>query len=86
MVETTLAHPEVLKWLEETDEYKTKVGWVVIAWEDSKAVGWYMMEYEDIKSGEPPSNIAHVTDDVTINPQLYIGIGEPTRLFISVIF
>lgn len=86
MVEMALAHPEVSKWLDEADVYSTEVGWVVIAWEDSRAVGWYRMDYEDIKDGEPPSDIAYVTDDVTINLQLYIRVGEPTRLFISVIF
>ena len=86
MVEVALNHPEVSKWLEGSDVYSTEAGWVVIAWEGSQAVGWYSFDYEDIKDGEPPSDIAYVTDDVTINPQLYIRVGEPVRLFVSVIF
>jgi len=57
----------------------------VIAWEGSQVVGWYRVDYEDIKNGKPPSDIAYVTDDVTINPQVYIRVGEPVSLFISVI-
>jgi hypothetical protein len=86
MLEVAMANPEVSGWLEEADEYSTEARWVVIAWEDSRAVGWYWMEYEDIKDGTPPADIAYVTDDVTINPEIYIRIGEPARMFISVIF
>ena len=86
MVETALADPEVSKWLEGDDTYSVEDGWVVIAWEGSKAVGWYWMDYEDIKDGTPPAEIAYLTDDVTINPQLYIRIGEPPGMFVSVIY
>lgn len=86
MIEIALANPEISKWLQETDEYTVYERWVVIAWEDSKAVGWYWMDYEDIKDGTPPEEIAYVTDDVTISPELYFHIGEPARMYISVIF
>jgi hypothetical protein len=86
MIEIALADPEVTKWLQETDEYSVEERWVVIAWEDSKAVGWYWMDYEDIKDGTPPEEIAYVTDDVTISPELYFHIGEPARMYISVVF
>ena len=85
MVQIALAHPDVSKWLETGDVYSTEAGWVVIAWEGSQVVGWYRVDYEDIKNGKPPSDIAYVTDDVTINPQVYIRVGEPVSLFISVI-
>lgn len=86
MVKIALAHPDVSKWLEETDVYSVEVGWVVIAWDGSKAVGWYWMDYEDIKDGSPPSEITYARDDVTINPQIYIRVGDPARMFISAIF
>lgn len=86
MVEIALAHPDVSKWLEETDVYSVEEGWVVIAWDGSQAVGWYWMDYEDIKDGSPPSDITYARDEVTINPQIYIRIGEPTEMFISAIF
>ena len=86
MIAIALADSEVSKWLEGVDEYTVYERWVVIAWEGSKVVGWYWMEYEDIKDGSPPAEIAYVTDDVTISPELYFHIGEPARMFISVIF
>lgn len=86
MIAVALAEPEVSRWLVETDEYTVYERWEVIAWEDSKAVGWYRMDYEDIKDGSPPSDIVYATDEVTINPEIYIRVGEPARMFISVIF
>jgi len=86
MMEIALADQQVSKWLDEADGYTVDERWVVIAWEGSKAVGWYWMEYEDIKDGTPPADRKYVTDDVTISPELYFHIGEPARMFISVIF
>ncbi len=86
MIEIALADPEVSRWLDETDEYTVYERWELIAWEDSKAVGWYRVEYEDIKDGTPPSDRVFVTDEVTISPELYFHIGEPARMFLSVIF
>ncbi len=86
MITIALGDPEVSKWLEETEIYTVYERWVVIAWEKSKAVGWYRMDYEDIKDGTPPADITYVTDDVTINPELYFHIGDPARMFISVVF
>ncbi len=86
MIEIALTDPQVSGWLNEADEYTAEERWVVIAWEDSKAVGWYRTQYEDIKDGKPPAGIAYVTDDVTISPELYFRIGEPVRMFISVVF
>lgn len=86
MINIALADPEVSKWLKETDVYTVYERWVVIAWEDSKVVGWYWMEYEDIADGTPPEEIAYITDDITISPELYFHIGEPARMYLSVIF
>ena len=86
MIEIAVKHPEVLELLEENEEYTTQTSWYVIAWEESKAVGWYRMDYEDIADGTPPDAIAYVTEDVTINPELTLIVGKPTRLFISVFF
>lgn len=86
MTETALAHPDVRKWVETVEVYSAEVRWVVIAWEDSKAVGWYRMDYEDIANGTPPEEIGYVTDDVTINPELYISIGDPAQMYVSAIF
>ena len=86
MIEIALNHPEVSKWLETASVNSTEVGWVTIAWGDSQAVGWYRMDYEDIADGSPPSDITYITDKVTIHPQIYIRVGEPVRMFISVAF
>jgi hypothetical protein len=86
MIKIALADPQVSGWLDEANEYTVYERWVVIAWEDSKAVGWYRVEYEDIKDGKPPADRKYVTDDVTISPELYFHIGEPARMYISVIF
>jgi hypothetical protein len=85
MVEIALEDPEVSKWLENGD-YTTEAGWVVIAWENHRAVGWYRVDYDDIKEGTPPKTVAYVTDTVTINPEIYIQVGQPVRMFISIIF
>jgi hypothetical protein len=85
MVGIAMQDLEVVKWLADGD-YTTELGWVVIAWEDSTPVGWYSVSYEDIKDGTPPQGIAYVTDDVTINPQLYVRVGQPAWMFVSVIF
>ncbi len=86
MIEIALNHPEVSKWLEEPSVYKIEVGWVGLGWSDSKATGWHPLDYEEIADGNLPSDRLYLSQTVTIHPQVYIRVGEPVRLSISVAF
>jgi hypothetical protein len=86
MIEIALAHPEVSKWLETADVYKTEVGWAAVGWNDSEATGWARLEYEEIAGGNLPSDRAFPSESTSINPDVYISVGEPAGMFISVAF
>jgi len=86
MIEIALNHPDVSKWLEGADIYKTEVGWAAIGWDDGKATGWTRLDYEDIADGKLPSDITYPSESVSIHPRVIIRVGEPARLFVYVAF
>ncbi len=85
-VEIALNHPEVSKWLETADVYSTEVGWSAVGWNDSEATGWSRLEYEEIADGNLPKDRAFPSESVTINTDVHVRVGEPTRLHIHVAF
>lgn len=86
MIETALAHPEVSKWMGETSVYKIEVGWAAVGWSESEATGWARLEYEEIADGNLPTDRVFPSERVTINPDVYIRDGVPTRLHIHASF
>ena len=52
MIEISLAHPEVAKWLPTADVYSTEAGWSAVGWNNSEATGWARLEYEEIAHSE----------------------------------
>ena len=86
LIEIALNHPEVSKWLKEPSVYKIEVGWVGLGWSDSKATGWMRFDYEEIADGNLPSDRRYLAERVTIYPEVYIRVGEPVGMFISVAF
>ena len=86
MIEIELNTPEALRYLENESKYEIDVRWVALGWKDSKAVEWHPMDYEEIADGNLPSDRKYVSEQVTIHPEVYIRVGEPVRMFISVAF
>jgi len=86
MIELALNTPEALRYLENESKYEIDVRWVALDWKDSKAVEWHPMDYEEIADGNLPSDRKYVSERVTIHPEVYIRVGEPVRMFISVAF
>jgi len=80
MTEIALAHPEVSKWLETADVYSAEVGWSAVGWKDGKATGYALLEYEEIADGNLPSDRTFPSESTSINPHVYIRVGEPARL------
>ncbi len=85
-IEIALNTPEALRYLEDESKYEIEVRWVALGWEDSKAVEWHPLDYEEIADGELPSDRLYIAPSVTIHPEVYIRVGEPVRMFISVAF
>ena len=85
-IEIALNTPEALRYLENGSKYETEVGWVALGWEDSKAVEWHPLDYEEIADGSLPADRLYLSESVTIHPQVYIRVGEPVRMYISVAF
>jgi len=86
MIEIALAHPEVSKWLETADVYSTEVGWSAVGWNDSETTGWVRLEYEEIADCNLPSDRVFPSESTSINPDVYIRIGEPAGMHIHVAF
>ena len=86
MTEIALAHPDVSKWLETADVYSTEVGWSAVGWNDGEATGRAILQYEEIADGSLPSDRAFPAQRTTINPEVHIRIGDPTRMFLYVAF
>jgi len=86
MTEIALAHPEVSKWLETADVYSAEVGWSAVGWKDGKATGYALLEYEEIADGNLPSDRTFPSESTSINPHVYIRVGETARLHIHVTF
>jgi len=86
MIEIALAHPDVSKWLETADVYSTEVRWSAVGWDNSEATGRAILEYQEIADGNLPSDRAFPAQRVSINPEVYIRIGETARMHIYVAF
>ena len=84
--EIALNTPEALRYLANESKYETEVRWVALGWENSKAVEWHPLNYEEIADGNLPSDVLILAESVTIHPQVYIRVGEPVRMSISVAF
>lgn len=85
-IEIALNTPEALRYLENESKYEIEVRWVALGWEDSKATEWHPLDYEEIADGNLPSDRLYLSQTVTIHPEVYIRVGEPVRMFISVAF
>ena len=85
-IEIALNTPEALRYLENESKYEIEVRWVALGWEDSKATEWHPLDYEEIADGNLPSDVLYLSQTVTIHPEVYIRVGEPVRLSISVAF
>ena len=86
LTEIALNTPEAVRYLENESKYEIEVRWVALGWKDSKAVEWHPLDYEEIADGNLPSDRLYLSETVTIHPQVYIRVGEPVRMFISVAF
>ena len=86
MIEIALNTPEALRYLENESKYEIEVKWVALGWKNSKATEWHPLDYEEIADGKLPSDRLYLSQTVTIHPQVYIRVGEPVRMFISVAF
>ena len=86
LVEIALNTPEALRYLENESKYEIEVTWVALGWKNSKAGEWHPLDYEEIADGNLPSDRLILAESVTIHPQVYIRVGEPVRMSISVAF
>ncbi|MFC1928032.1 hypothetical protein ACFLXK_00330 [Chloroflexota bacterium] len=86
LIEIALDTPEALRYLKNESKYEIEVRWVALGWNDSKASSWHPMDYEEIADGNLPSDRRYLSERVTIHPEVYIRVGEPVRMFISVAF
>ncbi len=84
--EIALNTSEALRYLENENKYEIEVKWVALGWKNSKAVEWHPLDYEEIADGNLPSDVLILSESATIHPQVYIRVGEPARMFISVAF
>lgn len=84
-IEIALNTPEALRYLENESKYEIEVKWVALGWKDSRATRWRPLNYEEIADGNLPEDILG-SESMTIHPQVYIRVGEPIRMFISVAF
>ncbi|MFC1986195.1 hypothetical protein ACFLWC_04290 [Chloroflexota bacterium] len=82
--EIALNTPEALRYLENESKYEIEVRWVALGWKDSRAVEWKRLDYEEIADGNLPADRLYFSESMTIHPNVYIRVGEPVRLFISV--
>ncbi|MFC2051790.1 hypothetical protein ACFLT4_03585 [Chloroflexota bacterium] len=85
-IEIVLNTPEALRYLGSESKYEIEVKWVALGWKDSKATEWHPLDYEEIAGGNLPSDRLYLSESVTIHPQVYIRVGDPVRMFISVAF
>ena len=76
--------PEALRYMENESNYETEVDWIGLGRRGSVSVETHRFDYEEIADGNLPVDRLYFSESLTLHPHVYIRVGEPVRMFISV--
>ena len=83
-IEIALSTTEAQRYMENETNYETEVGWIGLGDRGSVSIETHRFDYEEIADGNIPSDRLYFSESLTIHPHVYIRVGEPVRMFISV--